>query len=632
MQKIFLKTVTLFMVGAMLLTVCLTFILQTYISRNNMLSTSKIILDEANSKIKDNNAQIIALTKNLEEEYISKTQSFSYMIEENPSILTNIDELNKIKEILNVDELDVTDEKQIIQWGTVEKYYGFDMATSDQAKVFLPALTDKSFELVQEPTENGAEDKLFQYIGVARRDKSGIVQTGIQPTRLEAALLNNKIENVLSQFKVCNNGYIFAINKSDNLIASFKDNEFIGKTFTDLGLSNEFLTNSKESSFETINGKSMFIVKEDIGDMILCSAVDKSELYSGRNSQLLIILISNCIIFSGLIFLINILLKKNIILGVNELVSSVEKITNGDLDTVVVVNQNKEFITLSSGINVMVSSIKDKITESDNLLGVQKGILATQNEVIDEIKNSSSTIDNFSDKLLGISQSLADGSNQQASAIEELSATINDIANQIKDNANKANEASDIVIDTGRAITNGNEEMNKMLLAMEDISINSKKIEAVIKTIDDIAIQTNTLALNASIEAARAGEFGKGFSVVADEVRKLASQSAEAVKITSTLIQNALKTISNGTSIAKNTSKKLSEVTENAKIATDIIVKISKNAQDQAASISIITQGVEEIANVTQATAATAEESETASEEISEQSKVLKKLITKFNI
>lgn len=253
-------------------------------------------------------------------------------------------------------------------------------------------------------------------------------------------------------------------------------------------------------------------------------------------------------------------------------------------------------------------------------------------DIIGSIGQSSSDVMMGSAQIAEGSKTLADGTTRQAAAIEELSATINEITTKVQNTADNASEADKISKESSGKIEYQNTEVEHMLAAMEEIKQRSDEIQNIIKSIDDIAFQTNILALNAAVEAARAGEAGKGFAVVADEVRSLAAKSQEAAQQTGELITATIEAVDKGTVIAQNTAATMKEVTELSEKSSSYISDISVAAEEQADAITQIKIGIEQISTVVQQNSATAEETAAACTVLSEQSNVLEGQIGKLKV
>ena len=195
-----------------------------------------------------------------------------------------------------------------------------------------------------------------------------------------------------------------------------------------------------------------------------------------------------------------------------------------------------------------------------------------------------------------------------------------------------ATAANNLASETARAAATGQERMNKLTQAMTQISNNAEETQKVIKTIDDIAFQTNLLALNAAVEAARAGIHGKGFAVVAEEVRNLAARSAKAAAETADLIQNSNNQIEDGVTISEQTAEALNAISANVTKTTDTIAEIASASSEQAEGLKQISTGLEQIDSVTQQNTANAEETASASTEMSTIANLLQKLVRHFNL
>lgn len=221
---------------------------------------------------------------------------------------------------------------------------------------------------------------------------------------------------------------------------------------------------------------------------------------------------------------------------------------------------------------------------------------------------------------------------EQQAAITEITSDMIRIAEETENSLRESEKASSVAKLSTRLIEESNVEMNNMLSAMAEIEDSSGKIQTIVKTIEDIAFQTNILALNASVEAARAGEAGKGFAVVADEVRNLASKSAEASNTTNGLIAETVSVIEEGKNLANETAELLSAAVERANLIEKSITEISDVTENQKSQLTGIVSKLGEVSGVVHTTAATAEESAAASEELDKQVEMLNDSLRKYKI
>ncbi len=225
------------------------------------------------------------------------------------------------------------------------------------------------------------------------------------------------------------------------------------------------------------------------------------------------------------------------------------------------------------------------------------------------------------------SQSLAQGASEQAAALEETTSALEEMASMTRKNSETAQQAAGLSSEAQRSAAKGNDAMNKMSTAINDIQKSASETAKIIKVIDEIAFQTNLLALNAAVEAARAGEAGKGFAVVAEEVRNLAMRSAEAAKNTAAMIEESVNNAKNGVTIAVEVGKNLEEITTAATKVNSLVGEIAAASKEQSQGIDQVNTAVSQMDKVTQSNAASAEESASAAEELSSQAIQLSEMV-----
>lgn len=267
-----------------------------------------------------------------------------------------------------------------------------------------------------------------------------------------------------------------------------------------------------------------------------------------------------------------------------------------------------------------------------NILDSMRHMKRELSDAMHQVNNSAQQVASASTQLSASAQMLSQGTTEQASSVQELAARLSEINEQAKSTANEAMEVRHKTHQTGKEVSMCNEKMQHLVEAMNKIQDSSDQIEKILKTIDDIAFQTNILALNASVEAARAGSAGKGFAVVAEEVRSLAGKSAEAAQNTSMLIGNSTEAVHTGTKIANNTAEVLQEVVRSIQSMVDSIDEIASVSNEQSSAVGQVSDGINQIADVVQSNSATAEEGAAASEQLSAEAASLKQLVNQFTL
>ena len=454
------------------------------------------------------------------------------------------------------------------------------------------------------------------------------------------------------------------INKDGKFVYS-SNPDAVGKNLSEY-VGEETFKNEIQSKFD---GESIFHIKDNHRiryfapltiygtDWYVQSAMSLDVYNQGKNQLFVALVAAEVILFILLQVILFTALKKSLS-PLGKLAEESDKLAEGNFDIKVSYAQEdeigrlvKSFNNIVKRLTYVVSDLQAKlgafaqgdfgseIKEDENYKGDFRPILNSLQEIstslnstLKNVHTSSSEVSSSAEQVSSMAQRISEGTTKQASSIAELSKTMEDITEQIRHTTKQAEKAQQLGVVSGSHVETSNQKMTDMQGAMEEITEKSKEISKIIKTIDDIAFQTNILSLNAAIEAARAGEAGKGFAVVADEVGNLAKKSQEAAQNTSLLIEETIGAVQKGAKFTEETAEALHSVSESTNQVNDLIGEISKASEEESTGVSRLSDGLQEISAVVQENSATAEESAATAEELSAQANLMNDLVDKFKV
>jgi methyl-accepting chemotaxis protein len=323
------------------------------------------------------------------------------------------------------------------------------------------------------------------------------------------------------------------------------------------------------------------------------------------------IMISACILSLVLGVILSIVIARGFSLPLGQAVAVLERVADGDLTVMLNVNTKDEVGRMAEALNRAVEKLNN-----------------TLQEVADSAANASSS----SQQLAAAAEAIASGAQQQAASLEETSASLEEITATVRQTADNANQASQLAAGSKDSALQGQEVVSNAITAMSEINAASAKISDIISTIDEIAFQTNLLAVNAAVEAARAGDEGRGFAVVASEVRSLAQRSAVAAKEIKVLIQDSLRKVEAGSVLVNRSGETLHGIVGSVKRVTDIVGEIAAASGEQSTGVEQVNTAMTQMDQVTQSNSAQTEELSATAESLSEQAAHLLELVSTFTL
>jgi methyl-accepting chemotaxis protein len=477
----------------------------------------------------------------------------------------------------------------------------------------------------------------------------------------------DSIHEALSSVKIFDSGYIVVVSESGSILYC-PDLSLVGEDAKASGLMYDRPSGSEEARISNmksfVNGKDSMAatvpLSLDLADSTFYISVvaPNSEANAVYNNLLIVMLIIFVLVGVVIVVVVGIVTGR-IINPLTHLTAFMKKAgANGDISLTPeyekiieksaaikdeigeCISSTARFVSHLQDIERSLSTVSEGdltadlklLSENDTVACSLKAMTDNLNNMFNRINASAAQVSSGSKQVADGSQALAQGATEQAASIEKLSDSITEIAERTKTNAATADITSKLSVTIKENAEKGSRQMDEMITAIGEVNAASNNISKIIKTIDDIAFQTNILALNAAVEAARAGQHGKGFAVVAEEVRYLASKSAEAAKNTDIMIMNSIEKAELGSRIAGETAASLNEIVVGINESSILIERIARESEEQSLGISQINIGIDQVTQVVQQNSATAEESAAASEEMSGQSEMLQQLILQFKL
>lgn len=370
MKKQINKRLCIIIFAAMLFSLLLNYLLQIFQAEDAMRAGSQELFWQINQILVQNEKEVEQIKEDFAKSCLVNAKAAAYIVQNKPDIINDQDELQKIAELLQIDEFHIFDTHGNLYAGSQPKYFGLNFNSGEQMQFFLPMLKDRSLELCQEITPNTAEQKLMQYAAVWREDGEGIVQIGMEPHRVLEAMKRNELSYIFSIVTADKGAVICALDPETYQVLGSTSSRFIDKNIEELGIDPKEVNVGGNGFHAVVDGEKSYCVFERNGAVILGRIVPNDRLYQDVNRDTL--MLGGYLLLLGVVTTaaISMYLDRYILTGIAAVNQKMRVITGGDLDTKVDVDTTPEFAELSDQINEMIGSLLDSTNKLSTVLDV----------------------------------------------------------------------------------------------------------------------------------------------------------------------------------------------------------------------------------------------------------------------
>ena len=470
MRKIIVRNMIKMMSVLIFVMMSVVFMLQVYDCQRDMRGSSRDLFEQINKLMDENNEEIEVLKAEYSELCLDYADAIAYILSHDESIMDDVDELNKIADFMQVDEIHIFDENGTIVKGSIPKYYGMTVNDGEQIGFFAKMFQDKSLRLCQEITPNTSEGKEIQYAAVWNETEEYVIQVGVVPERVLNVLEKNTLPHIFSHFAIESGTYLYAIDKTSNIIIASTDVDAVGTSYESMDMKRTF--KSDRTDFHAkIYGVHSYCYAQDMGEVVLLRVHNSKALYG----ELLITtgIVGVCLILLAVVLVVIVVryLNKKIVQGIDDINRKLTVITEGNFDETVDIDVTPEFKELSNYINIMINSIlssTDKISSILHKAMLPLGIYE-YNDKMTRVR-----VTDFVDKILSLSGNKEDNI-YNVDAFEKYINTIKN--NPVEDHSNvfmiSGEEPVYVMIEEFKT---GNETMGMLMDVTENVKYDMKLV------------------------------------------------------------------------------------------------------------------------------------------------------------